>query len=202
MKNSNEKEKPQWRRLPAAEKGKMVAVAAIPYQVVGKPFRAVDIANDLQRIYKSEYRFNSNTAVVVVRHLEKMGFKHLGHGQWEYAGPNHTNARQLREMAPDQRDAVLARAADAALEEYNTPHLKKWVEGGSLDAPKSPHDLALSRLEDYLMEKSQEARIHQNEKDELENYYKGRKVMAKEAANMLRHFRRLELKLAEGGNHS
>ena len=67
---------------------------------------------------------------------------------------------------------------------------------------KTPAEMALFRLEDYLMDKAQEARIHQNEKDEMENYYKGRKVMAKEAATMLRHFRRLELKLAEGGNHS
>jgi len=58
-------------------------------------------------------------------------------------------------------------------------------------------EMVLYRLENYLMDKSQEARVLQADADEMKDYYKGRKVQSKEAATMLRHFRKIELELAE-----
>ena len=213
-----------WQNLTVAKRRACVQSVLSPFKD-GRLFKAEEVTKEIKHTYKDHYYFTREMTIGVGHMLAGLGFvkgsipeKRKSCCLWKWGKPREKSA----DMGQEANDSLSA-AVEKALDEYTGPkfadaHDKpKPTLADAYDKPaptptvitmetpggaKTPAEMALFRLEDYLMDKAQEARIHQNEKDEMENYYKGRKVMAKEAATMLRHFRRLELKLAEGGNHS
>lgn len=188
-----------WQNLTVAKRRACVQSVLSPFKD-GRLFKAEEVTREIKHTYKDHYYFTRKMTIGVGHMLAGLGFvkgiipeKRKSCCLWKWGKPREKSADM------GQHDKPKPTLADAYDKPAPTPTVITMETPGGA---KTPAEMALFRLEDYLMDKAQEARIHQNEKDEMENYYKGRKVMAKEAATMLRHFRRLELKLAEGGNHS
>ena len=195
-----------WQNLTVAKRRACVQSVLSPFKD-GRLFKAEEVTKEIKRTYKDHYYFTREMTIGVGHMLAGLGFvkgsipeKRKSCCLWKWGKPREKSADEYTgPKFADAHDKPKPTLADAYDKPAPTPTVITMETPGGA---KTPAEMALFRLEDYLMDKAQEARIHQNEKDEMENYYKGRKVMAKEAATMLRHFRRLELKLAEGGNHS